>query len=40
MDSIVNGFESDPEENEKNIDPEALNPKDYEYKNIKHLFLK
>ena len=38
MESIVNGFESDQEENEKNIDPKALNPEDYEYKKIINYF--
>ena len=32
MESIVKGFESGQEVNENNIDPEALNPEDYEYK--------
>ena len=30
MESIVNRFESDQESNDNNIDPEALNPEDYE----------
>jgi hypothetical protein len=38
MDSIVNGFESDQEANENNIDLEALNPEDYEYKKIINYF--
>ena len=38
MDSIVNGFESDKEANENNIDPEALNPEDYKYKKIINFF--
>ena len=38
MESIVNGFESDQEANEKNIDPKALNPEDYEYKKIINYF--
>ena len=38
MDSIVNGFESDQKVNENNIDPEALNLEDYEYKKLINYF--